>query len=176
MLYLVSLGSNIQPEHFAGKALECLLTRFGSLYLYPCVYTKAQDVESENVFINALLWLQSSENPATVKEQLCLIETELGRDRSCAFRSVKDRSCDLDILYSGHEATLPLQWPELLTEPYLQAVLETDCPRAKVELEGVLLPERAAAIYFQAEPGDKWVIDQKADALPNWLKTGFACN
>ncbi|MFC4655778.1 MULTISPECIES: 2-amino-4-hydroxy-6-hydroxymethyldihydropteridine diphosphokinase [Rheinheimera] len=174
MLYLLSLGSNIAPEQHTPLAVAQLLQRYHSLFWYPGVYTEACLVESDRRFINALCWLCADESPEHLKQQLCLIESQLGRDRTDPYRSIKDRSCDIDILWSGTE--LQPDWAELLTEPYLVQVLTPDSVKAQLWYGAELLPQSPAAIYFQAETGDKWVIDQKTDAFENWLKARLSGN
>ncbi|WP_337842675.1 2-amino-4-hydroxy-6-hydroxymethyldihydropteridine diphosphokinase [Rheinheimera sp.] len=169
MLYLLSLGGNIAPEQNTPLALEHLLLRYHSLYYFPGVYTEACLVESDRRFINALCWISADETAEQLKQQLCRIETCLGRDRTDPDRSKKDRSCDLDILWAGHEFNP--DWQAVLTEPYLAKVLAPDSVKAELWLDSLSLPQSPAAIYFQAETGDKWVIDQKTDAFENWLET-----
>jgi 2-amino-4-hydroxy-6-hydroxymethyldihydropteridine diphosphokinase len=174
MYYVISIGSNIQPEQYVVKAISLLAERFGSLYLYPAVYTQAQAVESDHLFINSLLVLQSNWTASRLKTELCQIEELLGRDRSDPRRSVKDRSCDLDILWQQEDWSET--WRNSLTESYLQQVFAAESPVAKLQFESLLFAERPAAIYFQAQASDKLVFDQKPDALKNWLKAGFLCN
>lgn len=174
MLYLVSLGSNIQPEYHAGQALELLLRRYRSMYLYPRVYTAAEKVESEHCFVNTLFWIRTDLSPVQLKAQLCAVEEQLGRDRSDPKRSVRDRSCDLDIVwYAQHYNE---HWRAELDESYLREVLRPGAPCAPIELAGQLLAEGAATVYSQAEAGDKWVVDQEANAFENWLETSLVGN
>ncbi len=174
MYYVISIGSNIQPELHVAAAIRALAKSFGSLYLYQRVYTQAQLVESEHVFINSVLVLKSSWTASDVKAQLCRIEEQLGRDRSDPMRSVKDRSCDLDII-----CQLELwseDWKAQLTESYIQQVFDPASKQAPIQFDCQLFSERPAAIYFQAESSDKFIVDQKPDALINWLETAFLCN
>ena len=174
MYYVISIGSNIQPEHHLAAAIGLLAQDFGSLYLYQRVYTQAELVESTNVFINSVLVLNSLLPATELKVQLCRIEELLGRDRSDPKRSVKDRSCDLDIIC--HLELWSESWKNYLTEYYLQQVFDPASKQAPIQLGCQLFSERPAAIYFQAETGDKFVVDQKPDALINWLETSFLRN
>jgi len=174
MYYVISIGSNIQPEQHIAAAVSTLAQHFGSLYLYQRVYTQAQYVESNHLFINSVLALQSSLSSSELKAQLCLIEELLGRDRSDPKRSVKDRSCDLDIiccLDKWSEA-----WKAELNESYVQQVFDPASQQAPIQLGCQLFSERPAAIYFQAQSSNKFIVDQKPDALINWLETSFLCN
>jgi len=174
MYYVISIGSNIQPEQHVAAAVSILTETFGSLYLYPRVYTQAQFVESNHVFINSVLVLQSSLAATELKQELCRIEELLGRDRTDPLRSVKDRSCDLDIIWQQpHWSEV---WKTELTESYIQQVFDPASTQAPIQLGFQLFSERPAAIYFQAQAGDKFIVDQKPDALINWLETSLLCN
>lgn len=174
MYYVISIGSNIQPEQHVAAAVSALATTFGSLYLYQRVYTQAQLVESNHVFINSVLVLSSTLTATELKAQLCQIEESLGRDRSDPHRSVKDRSCDLDIIW--HQELWSDAWKTELTESYIQQVFDSASKQAPIQFDDQLFSERPAAIYFQAEASDKFIVDQKPDALINWLETSFLRN
>jgi 2-amino-4-hydroxy-6-hydroxymethyldihydropteridine diphosphokinase len=174
MYYVISIGSNIQPEHHLAAAIGLLAQDFGSLYLYQRVYTQAELVESTNVFINSVLVLNSTMPATALKAELCRIEEQLGRDRSDPKRSVKDRSCDLDILSSLQQWSE--DWKTELTESYLRQVFDPASKQAPIQLGDQLFSERPAAIYFQAQASDKFILDQKPDALINWLETSLLRN
>ena len=174
MYYVISIGSNIQPEHHVAAAISLLVQDFGSLYLYQRVYTQAELVESSNVFINSVLVLRSQLSASALKTALCRIEEQLGRDRSDPQRSVKDRSCDLDIIC--HLELWSESWKTDLTESYLQQVFDPASKQAPIQFDYQLFSERPAAIYFQAQASDKFIVDQKPDALINWLETSFLRN
>lgn len=174
MYYVISIGSNIQPELHVAAAVSILAELFGSLYLYQRVYTQAQSVESNHVFVNSVLVLQSRLEQIELKAQLCRIEEQLGRDRTDPRRSVKDRSCDLDIICAQSEWSEA--WKTTLTESYIQQVFDPASKQAPIQLGCQLFSERPAAIYFQTEASDKFIIDQKPDALINWLETSLLRN
>lgn len=174
MYYVISIGSNIQPEQHLAAAIRLLVQGFGSLYLYQRVYTQAELVESTNVFINSVLVLRSELSATSLKAELCRIEEQLGRDRSDPKRSIKDRSCDLDILSCQQQWSEA--WKTELTESYLQQVFDSASKQAPIQLGDQLFSERPAAIYLQAQASDKFILDQKPDALINWLETGLLRN
>lgn len=174
MYYVISIGSNIQPEQHVAAAVSRLAKTFGSLYLYQRVYTQAQLVESNHVFINSVLVLNSTLTATELKAELCRIEESLGRDRSDPQRSIKDRSCDLDIIC--YQEQWSEAWKTELAESYVQQVFDPASKQAPIQFDGQLFSERPAAIYFQAQAGDKFIVDQKPDALINWLETAFLCN
>lgn len=174
MYYVISIGSNIQPEQHVAAAVSALVKSFGSLYLYQRVYTQAELVQSNHVFINSVLVLNSQLSGTDLKTELCRIEELLGRDRSDPERSIKDRSCDLDIIC--HLQSWSEVWKTELTESYVQQVFDPTSKQAPIQLGCQLFSERPAAIYFQAQAGDKFIVDQKPDALINWLETSFLRN
>jgi 2-amino-4-hydroxy-6-hydroxymethyldihydropteridine diphosphokinase len=174
MFYVISIGSNIQPEQHVAEAISILAKTFGSLYLYPRVYTQAELIESSNVFINSVLVVKTQLSASALKAELCRIEELLGRDRNDPKRSIKDRSCDLDIICS--QPLWSEAWKTELTESYIQQVFDSASKQAPIQLGCQLFSERPAAVYFQAQTSDKFIVDQKPDALINWLETSFLCN
>jgi 2-amino-4-hydroxy-6-hydroxymethyldihydropteridine diphosphokinase len=174
MFYVISIGSNIQPEQHVAEAISILAKTFGSLYLYPRVYTQAELIESSNVFINSVLVVKTQLSASALKAELCRIEELLGRDRTDPKRSIKDRSCDLDIICS--QPLWSEAWKTELTESYIQQVFDPASKQAPIQLGCQLFSERPAAVYFQAQTSDKFIVDQKPDALINWLETSFLCN
>lgn len=174
MFYVISIGSNIQPEQHVAEAISILAKTFGSLYLYPRVYTQAELIESSNVFINSVLVVKTQLSASALKAELCRIEELLGRDRNDPKRSIKDRSCDLDIICS--QPLWSEAWKTELTESYIQQVFDPASKQAPIQLGCQLFSERPAAVYFQAQTSDKFIVDQKPDALINWLETSFLCN
>ena len=99
MYYYLSIGSNIDPESNISKTLEVLLNKFSELYLFPPVYTVPENIKSNNKFINTLAVLKSDLNITSLKNILNDIEESLGRDRGDENRSMKDRVCDIDIIF-----------------------------------------------------------------------------
>ena len=122
MFYLCSLGSNIQPQKNITKALSALLRHFQIITLSPLVKTQPYQMQTNHIFINALLSFQSNENPQTVKSHFNQIETQLGRDRNDCHRKEKDRAIDLDIHYTGNTINM---YDYLFEEPFLQQVADT---------------------------------------------------
>ncbi|QEP42705.1 2-amino-4-hydroxy-6-hydroxymethyldihydropteridine diphosphokinase [Ectothiorhodospiraceae bacterium BW-2] len=96
--YFIGIGSNIDPEKNIQRALTLLQQRFGTIELSPLQWTEPVGMTSRAPFINGVLYLESSSDSATLKQQLNQIEIELGRDRTDPERKIKDRPIDLDIL------------------------------------------------------------------------------
>ncbi|MFC6670305.1 2-amino-4-hydroxy-6-hydroxymethyldihydropteridine diphosphokinase [Marinobacterium aestuariivivens] len=165
MYYYLSIGSNIDPETNIARCIETLLTHFNIAYLFPCTYTAPEKIDSDHVFLNTLLIIESDQEEVELKRLFCQIEEALGRDRSDSRRSYKDRTCDIDILHSSRHCS-PAYF-EQCHESYLQQVLSRTSAKAEVSIYGLKFSDRPAAIYFQGGAGDKAVIQYKANTLQN---------
>lgn len=98
MFFHVTIGSNIEPEHYIGLALNNLHEIFGALTVLPRVYTRPENNDSPAPFINTAVIFYSHLTQEQVKSRLNQIETSLGRDRSHPRCSLLPRTCDLDII------------------------------------------------------------------------------
>lgn len=169
MFYLLSIGSNIEPEKNMGLCFERLLGLFGGLYSFPIVYTSPVCVESDNPFLNTMVIIWSQLEKAALKERLNAVETGLGRDRFHPRSSVMDRVCDIDIQAAADQlASLTIDAGDAT---YLRRVLAASVSEVRLFVSGVPLPEGATAVYLEGGAGDKVVVDDKTDAFANWLKT-----
>lgn len=98
MKYLCSLGSNIDPEMNIHHAKQQLRTLSGDCLFSQNITTKPVDIDTTNVFLNALFIIDTPLSSGELKQQFNQIEEALGRDRSDPERSKKDRTIDIDIL------------------------------------------------------------------------------
>jgi len=163
MYHYLSIGSNINPEVNIARCIETLLTRFRIAHLYPCTYTAPEKINSDKVFLNTLLIIESDLEPAELKRLFCRIEESMGRDRSDKDRSRKDRTCDIDIILS--EEDCQPEYFRRCNETYLRQVLSKTSSKAEVSIFGSRFSDRPAAVYFESGAGDKAVIEYKADPL-----------
>lgn len=118
MQYMLGLGSNLSPEKNLPAALIKLLEHSPILLISSVLITQPQNLVSPHQFLNMAVVWQSRRDPLEAKSLFNQIETELGRDRNDPQRKTKDRTIDIDILFSFSEA-LDIQeeiWP---SEPYL---------------------------------------------------------
>ena len=97
--YFVGLGSNVEPARNVPNALEHLLRTFGSLNVSRIIQTSPVG-RMTAPFINLVAFFKSELEGHQLKDLLCRVETEFGRDRADPDRAHKDRSLDLDILLS----------------------------------------------------------------------------
>lgn len=124
--FLCSLGSNIRPEYHVSRA-KSYLTGVGSNIRYSRVITtEPVAMPSDQLFLNALLVLETHLDANKLKQAFNAIEVSLGRDRSDPLCKIKDRPIDLDILgeiprASATNLTVSLaQWPA--SPDYLNAL------------------------------------------------------
>ena len=94
-IYL-SLGSNIDPEHYIPMAINCLrenveVIQTSSAWQTPPIGTSGSD------FINAVVEVKTTLSPQELKEKIIhYIENQLGRIRTA--NKYADRTIDIDIL------------------------------------------------------------------------------
>lgn len=163
MYYYLSIGSNIDPELNMAKCLEMLLIRFGKLYLRPPAYTKPENINTTNEFINALVILKSDSNKALLKDTFNSIEKFLGRDRSDQNRDMKDRTCDIDIMFTHNKFKTDMFYK--CDEKYLNEVINTTENFAKIQVFGSQLSDRPSAIYLDGGPSNKLIIKDEFNAF-----------
>jgi 2-amino-4-hydroxy-6-hydroxymethyldihydropteridine diphosphokinase len=96
--YTVSLGSNVRPAENMAEMLSVLLDLSNSLLVSKIICTEPVGMDSEQVFFNTAVCLDSSLPPKALKERFNQIETDLGRDRRDPLSKVKDRPADIDIV------------------------------------------------------------------------------
>jgi len=108
MYYYLLLGSNISPERNLGRTIEEILINFQEGIIFPSVYTKPEKIKTKNVFMNTIMVIQSNLEKTALKKTLECIEEKLGRNRSDPKRSVKDRTCDIDILECSNSLEMAL--------------------------------------------------------------------
>lgn len=163
MYYYLSIGSNIDPESNISKTLELLLKRFSELYLFPPVYTSPENIKSKNEFINTLIILKSDFDSVSLKNIFNDIEILLGRDRRDKDRSVKDRVCDIDIIFSYEKFRIDVF--NMCKEKYLSQVIDMTGIPAKIQVFGSQLSNRPSTIYLDRRSGNKLIIKDKLNSF-----------
>ena len=104
MFYLCSIGSNIDPHTHLSVALGELDACVGPLQLSSVIRTKPVAMDSCHDFLNCLLILESSLDPASLKQIFVALEIAHGRDRRDPLCKVRDRPLDIDILATTPDA------------------------------------------------------------------------
>ncbi|WP_404399465.1 2-amino-4-hydroxy-6-hydroxymethyldihydropteridine diphosphokinase [Idiomarina seosinensis] len=98
MMYLCSLGSNIEPELHFSRAKHYLAKLSDKLEFSRDIVTQPVGIKTNKPFLNALFTLETSLSEQQLKQHFNEIEETLGRDRSDPDCSIKDRPIDIDIL------------------------------------------------------------------------------
>lgn len=102
--YLISLGSNIQPDKHLIAAIKSLNAQVevDVLSQSPVLVNPACGDSFHYEFHNQLLLLQSPVLQDSLKERLEKIELELGREAKTPARKFNDRTIDIDIIRQGN--------------------------------------------------------------------------
>jgi len=95
---LLSLGSNLQPQHYLYLAVEELRERFGALRVSPAYRTPAVGFDGPD-FLNNAVMLETDMPLSELDQWLHAVEDAHGRDRSGPRFS--DRTLDIDVVYYG---------------------------------------------------------------------------
>lgn len=171
MYFWISVGSNIEPEHNMGRALEAISEIAPMWWLYPPAYTQPIGIPTTACFINTVLVLYAPKTPDTLKTGFEQTEIRLGRDRDDPDSSRKDRVCDIDIL--AQDAHFSLETQQSIEEPYLQPVLQGVAPPAPVEVFDSGLPQRPSTVYLDGRTRHIRVLDNGPQPLIDWVETTF---
>lgn len=95
---LLSLGSNVQPEHYLAAAVAALRERFGTIRVSPAYRTPAVGFDGP-AFLNNAVVIQTDWPLAQIEQWLHALEDAHGRDRSGPRFS--DRTLDVDVVFYG---------------------------------------------------------------------------
>lgn len=98
-IYL-SLGSNLGNRHtLLQEAIDALQQRVGNLVACSSFHeTEPWGFESENMFLNAAVWISTELSPRQVLLKTQTIERKLGRTAKSTDGQYHDRTIDIDIL------------------------------------------------------------------------------
>ena len=95
---LLSLGSNLQPQHYLQAAVAVLRERFGTISVSPAYRTPAVGFDGPD-FLNNAVKLETDVPLGELDDWLHAVEDAHGRDRSGPRFS--DRTLDIDVVYYG---------------------------------------------------------------------------
>lgn len=96
----LSLGSNIEPQHYLCRALDALEKKFGELIISPVYESEAVGFTGEN-FYNLALGVDTNMPVGELASYLRSIEEQ--NDRSREGSKFSSRTLDIDILTYGEE-------------------------------------------------------------------------
>ena len=99
--YVISLGSNINPEFNIDKAKAELQKIVDVVKVSTFIYTKPLLFIDQPDFLNGVILIRSVMDIPTLKDSLMMIETKLGRLKD--FDKNGPRTIDLDIIVSNNK-------------------------------------------------------------------------
>jgi 2-amino-4-hydroxy-6-hydroxymethyldihydropteridine diphosphokinase len=122
-LFVVSLGSNIQPAGNLACAVRFLLSLAKTVHLSRVVETESVGVDGGGRFLNLAVAFEVGLDEAALKREMVGYEEVFGRDRGDPARKHKPRPLDLDILFELEtgETTIPAE--RIPAEPYARPVV-----------------------------------------------------
>jgi 2-amino-4-hydroxy-6-hydroxymethyldihydropteridine diphosphokinase len=169
----VALGSNLGDSH---RILQHAWQELGGeeaielvILSHPYV-TEPVDMESENLFLNAVGILETDLDPESLLALLQRVEKGFGRDKITGVEGYQDRLLDLDILY--YDDCVLTASNLVLPHPHIAARLFVLAPLAEIDPEhcgpgsditaeemhqDLLLQMVAGRIAFQEIKRDTWV-------------------
>lgn len=100
-LSFILLGSNLgDREAILESAVDMIEERCGSVVLMSSLYeSEPWGFETENLFLNQAIGVETSLSPHDLLNELLQIEAELGRVRRENHQGYESRPIDLDVIY-----------------------------------------------------------------------------
>ena len=100
-LSFIHLGSNLgDREAILESAVDMIEERCGSVVLMSSLYeSEPWGFETENLFLNQAIGVETSLSPHDLLSELLQIEAELGRVRQENHQGYESRPIDLDVIY-----------------------------------------------------------------------------
>lgn len=100
-LSFILLGSNLgDREAILESAVDMIEERCGSVVLMSSLYeSEPWGFETENLFLNQAIGVETSLEPHDLLSELLQIEAELGRVRQENHQGYESRPIDLDVIY-----------------------------------------------------------------------------
>ena len=130
---LVSLGSNINPEHNLKAAVQRLASRFRLRAVSPVYETTPVGKTDQPDFMNAAALVETDLDAAELKQALQAIEQELGRVRTDDKNA--PRTIDLDISLFNDQAlevgSRRIPDPDILRHPHIARPLADLAPQLR---------------------------------------------
>jgi len=117
----VSVGSNVDPETNAGRAMRLLQRELGIRAVSTFYRTPALKRPADPPFVNGVVEVGDALGPLEVKKRLRQIEQALGRERTAD--RFAPRTVDLDLIIYGDEVIssggLTLPHPDIVERPFV---------------------------------------------------------
>ena len=96
--YILGVGTNVDSKRNALKIILELRLRFASVLVSQFYSTEPVGMSSKQTFINFCVFIETALEPRACKAVCAAIEVHLGRDRTHALSSTRDRPADIDLL------------------------------------------------------------------------------
>ena len=161
MYYYLSIGSNVHPQKNSVAMIKLLLQAFDCGFLFPFIKTTPVGMVSDNSFLNSILVVDTDKDREQVKSITNEIEVKLGRDKSDAMSSVKDRCADIDILQISQHFNIDVL--KMFRETYVVNVLSPS-KEDIIDLSAYGLPviDRPASVNLDRRTGNISIIQNKS--------------
>ncbi|QSX30784.1 2-amino-4-hydroxy-6-hydroxymethyldihydropteridine diphosphokinase [Shewanella cyperi] len=153
----ISVGSNINPQHYVREARRLLAEVFGELSLSPVYESEAVGFDGGH-FLNLVIGADTDLDVAQVVAQCKRIELEQGRDPQA--RKFSSRTLDLDLLlYDQCVCTVPVELPraEIVKNAFVLWPLADLAPETQHPLTGLSFAAMWQA--FDKQSQKLWPID-----------------
>jgi len=125
--YLLTIGSNVQPASNVRWALSQMLDAFGNIKVGRFFQTPACGMKSSRLFWNGAVLIDIPMEKKDLKVRLCKWEEESGRDRTHPKCSTRDRTLDIDIVWSEQSGWL-ISHENITNADYLTAPIASLMP------------------------------------------------
>lgn len=141
----ISLGSNLGDRAVQlDRARSHMATSCGTILCASGIYeSSAWGFDSENMFYNQCLQVETTLSPALLLRQLLEIEEKMGRQRKGS--EYTDRTVDLDILFYDdliiHTEALQVPHPRMADRKFVLQPLYEIAPEKKDPLTGLTVGE-----------------------------------
>ena len=149
--WFIGIGSNIDPRANVPLILEELVHLADEEVISPIIETEPVAIKTHDSFLNLVVCIRWAGTQAELKAECVAIEERLGRDRSHPESKNRDRTADLDLLFSlddGETLDVSLLPEEDYLRPQAEALaisLNMMAP-GKVTITGISLPMEPRAI------------------------------
>ena len=143
----LGLGTNVGDlSANLAKAIEDIHERIGTIKSQSSFYsTKPWHFESENLFLNAVVEVETSLTPMELLSQATVIERAMGRKEKSKGGVYHDRIIDIDILLYDdaivNERTLTIPHPLMTERLFVMQPLAEIAPEVKHPISGQTMKE-----------------------------------
>jgi 2-amino-4-hydroxy-6-hydroxymethyldihydropteridine diphosphokinase len=145
--YLISVGSNVEPDRYVDLGLDLLRRRFRRVLASPRYDVGAVGDRSQPRFINLAVRLATDVGAPALRETCRLIEEACGRRREADRHA--PRTMDLDVVFGAPNVPpdVDLPHPDLLEQAYVLVPCSDVWPEARHSVDGRSLRVLANTLF-----------------------------